>query len=513
MSEKPQEGQVEIKDLQNLKMNDPAKAGNVETVAQLVASAPQTPQTEFIYSSSELGDNHSQTRLKPKNKEEPHNKSESIEQPITEVAKDVSWLTMVSNAFIIAKACLGVTCFSFAVRCKQFGLVWLLIFQFVCCLLTIWTSIRLIQASRGIKEKDYSLIVAKIMGDKAKDVLDFIILVTCIAYNMAFMSMIYSLIGRFIQSTFQFETYETYDDYLREVWGKAAFKYGIIFGAAFCSYFLSLMRDLSKLSFAGVVGTVATFYPLLVVIVQTHKYNAYFRDNVYKEEDPSTHANYFDLGKSFGADLQFVKGIATLFLSYSAHASLFPIYESYHTAKNAEVNMDKTIALGEFIVCLIQVVSSVCSFLTEPIHPEDVILYRINRFGGRDLWMGVGKITLSISIFLTIPMFVIIPKTIIADLFFGGTLSNKVNYIYTGLSLGLCALVACVYDNILNYINYIGGFCIVFQAILFPILAYVKSNGLGMKHWKNVLELGAALVLVLLGIVAGILTIVDDIKG
>ena len=70
-----------------------------------------------------------------------------------------------------------------------------------------------------------------------------------------------------------------------------------------------------------------------------------------------------------------------------------------------------------------------------------------------------------------------------------------------------------MYDKVLNYLSYIGGFITVFVCYLFPTLLYIYSSGKPITYWKNLLELFLAVILCCIGIIAGLATIIDDIKG
>ena len=81
------------------------------------------------------------------------------------------------------------------------------------------------------------------------------------------------------------------------------------------------------------------------------------------------------------------------------------------------------------------------------------------------------------------------------------------------LFLFVCAFVAAIYDKVLNYLSYIGGFISVFICYLIPILLDIKSHGKPMIYWKNLLQLILAIILCIIGVTAGILTIIDDVSG
>jgi len=76
----------------------------------------------------------------------------------------------------------------------------------------------------------------------------------------------------------------------------------------------------------------------------------------------------------------------------------------------------------------------------------------------------------------------------------------------------MCCL-ASVYDKILNYLSYIGGFISVFICYLIPVLSYLYSKNEKLTKWNNLLELFAVGILIAIGVTGGIVTIIDDVKN
>ena len=162
---------------------------------------------------------------------------------------------------------------------------------------------------------------------------------------------------------------------------------------------------------------------------------------------------------------------------------------------------------------ILHILAIVCSFLTEPINPEDLIIYRKDKGKGKDIPMTIAKLLIAFSLMTTTPTNYFGLRLSISNSFTKGNITNKFNYILTFASMYGCALVAALYDKVLNYLSYIGGFLTVFVCYLFPTLLCVYSSGKPIKYWKNLLQLLIAIILCIIGIIAGIATMIDDIKG
>ena len=120
--------------------------------------------------------------------------------------------------------------------------------------------------------------------------------------------------------------------------------------------------------------------------------------------------------------------------------------------------------------------------------------------------MACARLFVSVSLIATIPGYYFPLRLSIINLFKDGKLSNLFNVLFTFISFICCAMISAIYDKILNYLNYIG-FISVFISFLFPALIYIYSSGNKITYWKNLFHI------CIIGIIAGIATIVDDIKG
>ena len=420
--------------------------------------------------------------------------------------------TIFGSTFMITNICLGTTIFTFATRAKAFGLVWMLFFCFVVAIINYWSITRCIYASSRCHLNDYSEITEYFLGRKMRVLLNVILIVYSYASLMCFIALIFPLFGRFIQSGFYRNEYRDYDHFFDEKWGKAYIKFPFFIALAFLLSLICLIKDINKLNFSAYIGVAACGYALIVVMVQCHSYYQHYKDTVYKEDDDSTHVNWINLGDAFTKDLIFFKGIANLIFAYACQSGIFPIYAGFKMQENGLKKMKIGTILGTILTTALHVISIVCGFLTDPITPEDLIIYRKNKGSGRDIAMVIARLLVSISLIFTVPGYYFPLRLSVINSFTGGKLSNKFNFLFTFISIFACAIISAIYDKILNYLNYIG-FISVFISFLFPALIYVKSTGKKYTYWKNLLDIILAVIMCLIGIVAFIATLIDDIKG
>ena len=413
---------------------------------------------------------------------------------------------------MITNICLGTTIFTFAVRAKSFGLVWLLVFCVIVALLNYWSITRCINSSSRSGKDDFSEITEYYMGRKGRIALNIFLIVYSYATLTCFVGLIYPLFGRFIQSAFYRTKYRDYDHFEDEKWGKMYIKVPFFVGLALIIGTICLIRDINKLNFSAYIGVGACAYAIILVMVQCHSYYKHYKNTVYKEDDDSTHANWVNLGDAFTSDLVFFKGFANLLFAYACQSGIFPIHAGFKMQKDGDKKMKISSALGMLFTTILHFISIICGFLTDPITPEDLIIYRKDKDNGKDIPMVIARLLVAVSLIFTVPGYYFPLRLSVINSFTKGILTTKFNIIFTYVSVFACSVIAAIYDKILNYLSYIG-FISVFISFLFPILLNIKSTGKKFTYWKNLLDFILAIVVCALALVAFVATLKDDITG
>ena len=424
--------------------------------------------------------------------------------------------TIMGAALIITNLCLGTTIFTFATRAKSFGLIWLLFFCLVIAFVNYAAVMWVAHASSKCEESDYSEITEKLFGRKMRNALNIVIIVDGYATLMAFISLVYSTFGRFMQSAFYRDEYQTYESFEDDKWNKLYIKLPIFAGFSVIVSLICLITKIAKLDFASFIGVGAVSYTLVVVMVQCRSYYNHYKDTVYVEEDSSTHANWYNLGDAFHKDLIFFRGITNLLFAYACQSGMFPLYEGF---KKQNEDDDKGIKkmrisaiIGIGVTTILNMLSIICSFLTDPVTPEDLVIYRKNKGDGKDIFMVIARLLVSISLIVTIPTYYFTLRLSVMNVFTGGKLSKKFNILFTFISVFASAVVAALYDKILNYLSYIG-FTTALVAYVFPAILYVKANSKKLTHWINISVICLAILIFIFAIITVVTTIIDDIKG
>jgi amino acid permease len=436
-----------------------------------------------------------------------------IDEEYTEKCYSMKEGSILGGVFALSSLALGTGAFSIPIRCTQLGCVWYIILIFVGASAAYWTLTGLIRSSRVVRGLDYSPTVRGLVGNCAGVFIDVVIIVYLFGVFVQYMVIIYSLIGRSIFDIFgDTNEYENFEKYEEEVWDSAVLKYPIMFGTTLIIFPVCLLKDISKMRFASMFGICALIYSILVVVIESPWYLIHYLDN-YKEDDPSTHANWFDITQGFTKELNFFTGVATVFFTFTCHPGAFPVFKTLknHTEKRINTCFFRSVLLDVCIYVLI----AICGFITAPLksNAKSLIIYRESIFEN-DIPMTIAKIALALDLFLSLPAnFASYRCSFFMVFFKTDKIDNFKNFLVTGITLFLSTLVGALYKNILSYISFFGGFCSSIICYLIPGILMIRASKKDMKDPKNIITIILILLMTVIGWMGGLQTIRSIING
>ena len=414
------------------------------------------------------------------------------------------------SIFGLSSMCLEAGSMVLAIRCKQFGMVNYLIFLILGGMVAYWCLVMMIKAGKNIKEKNYSRVVRAILGKKIGIFLDMNIALYLFGALISFQVIIYQVIGAVVYDIMDIlgkmdkNEYPNYVKYKENYWSENLYlKFGIMAGVALLVYPLCLFKDISKMRIPSLIGVLALVYSILVVIIESFFYLFNENWNLIGE------MNWIDLTKAFSLDsgVPFFGGLATVFYIYSCHAGAFPVYK---TLRNNTTRRIKKVFWRSIIldICVYFTIAA-ASFITSPIEPPELILYRPNLSGfSPDYFILIAKIGIIFNLFFSTPANYAGFRLSFFELLFGNSnITNCRNYFVTLIVLAVIVVIGALYDKILEYIELFGGFCSVIYCILIPGLIYVKNENIKKSAFEKYITLFTIIILVVIGYTSGILTI------
>lgn len=414
------------------------------------------------------------------------------------------------NIFGLSSMCLEAGALVLAIRCEQFGLINFLIALALGGLVAYCTLNMMILAGKTTKETDYSKVVKSILGSKAGKYVDCNIIIYLLGAVISFQVIIYQIIGaiyydiRKIINKDYTSQYKTFEDFKEEYWRKELkVKFPVMIGVASLVYPLCLIKDLSKMRIPSLIGVLALIYSIIVIIIESF---FFLKKNNW---DIISEMNWFDIRKAFSKDdgFPFFGGIATVFYIYSCHAGAFPVYK--HLNENNDRRIKKVFRLSILLDVIVYVSIAAASFITCPKNPPELILYRENLEGfDPDYFIILAKFGIVFNLFFSTPANYAGLRISLFQLIWGNSIiTNKKNAIVTFIILLLVVVTGALYDEILEYIELLGGFCSVIYCFFIPMLIYVKSNKFPKTAMINIVSFSVLLICLIIGYISGILTI------
>jgi amino acid permease len=214
----------------------------------------------------------------------------------------------------------------------------------------------------------------------------------------------------------------------------------------------------------------------MILIIQTPWYMNDFWQNIYRENDPKTHLNIWDVSSGFTKDLNFFKGTATLFYAYSCHIGAFPVYKELNN--NVLRRIQKVFRRSLILDASFYILVGFTGYLSNPIDTPALIIERYQLFSN-DYVMTIGRISFIFTLIMKIP--VNYNSFRIAFLGLLGKDTNNIpntlyinityfirNLVITVSTLSLSCFVGALYGDVEDYISLLGSFCAVIISFLIP---------------------------------------------
>ncbi len=414
------------------------------------------------------------------------------------------------SIFGLSSMCLEAGSMVLAIRCKQFGMVNFLIFLILGGMVAYWCLVMMIKAGKNCKEKNYSKVVKEVLGNKLGYFMDANLALYLFGALVSFQVIIYQVLGAVVYDILEMadkidkKEYPDYVTYKEEYWSQKLYlKFPIMLGIAALVFPLCLLKDISKMRLASLFGVLALVYSIIVVIIESFFY--LFNENW----DKIGEMNWINISNAFSleAGVPFFGGISTVFYIYSCHAGAFPVYKTLrnNTTRRIKKVFRRSIILD---VCVYFTIAA-ASFITSPINPPELILYRPNLSGfSPDYFILIAKIGIICNLFFSTPANYAGFRLSFFELIWGNAnLTNMKNFFVTLIILFVVVLIGALYDKILEYIELFGGFCSVIYTILIPGLIYVKNDNVPKSKLIKYVTVFAITILVIIGYTAGVLTI------
>jgi amino acid permease len=224
--------------------------------------------------------------------------------------------------------------------------------------------------------------------------------------------------------------YPTMEDFNKNFYERTEIKLIFMYSFSILVIPLCLLKDISKMKNASIFGLLSLFYIILLIVIQSPMYYSYYRENIYKPDDVSTHINWADFSVPFDLDTLYIfTGIATVIYSYTCHTAVFPVYKTLKTNVSQRINrvFSRSVILNTIVYLFI----GISGYLTQPHTKNDLVIFRQKIPGSNDIAMSIARLLMAIMVFLFTPANFNALRLSFLSLFFGDTsIINRNNFLY-----------------------------------------------------------------------------------
>ena len=397
----------------------------------------------------------------------------------------------------LASIVFGICGFTFPIGFSNLGLIPSFVLLVVLCSICYWSLSALLFAARKKKILKYGPLIKECLGSKMALFSDINNIIFCIGILMSY---------EFTISTFFMDIYGKFFTVTED--NEKLIKLIQMGGCMLLFQLpLSLLRNISKLQYASMVGCAALIYTTLVIFIESPFY--------YKqamEENPDTKIPWFK-----PISMKFFDSFSIFLYGFASHNGILPIFdELVKPTKRRSYEVLRRGYLLEVFVFLFLGMGGFFS-LRDPV-PSIFISREDLKFSWMrmDYFMLASKILFLITLHCSTAINNNIIRNSFKSLFLPKGQQNfpfPIDFAGVFFLLLITNGVTFFINDVLKIINIIGGICAVIVSFLSPVMCWMKTNGLPYSHYKNVLAIILLVVIVIIGCVSAGYSVYKDING
>jgi len=394
------------------------------------------------------------------------------------------------STIAMASITFGGGCLAFPYAVAQTGPVIAgMIFTLV-AIFSYYTLYLLLDSGLKAQEMDYNKLIERTMGKRMVLFSDINNLFLCIGVIMSYQLTVYN---------FALDLGGIYFNIERSSTNKLILM-SICF--VFIQMPLSMLKNISKLQYASIVGTFALVYSIFVIVIEAFWYAPVYYPNHVKgmPENSSLfrpiHWGYLDT-------------FSTFLFGFASHNGIFQVFDELKRPTSQRYK--KVLARSFYIELALYISIAFGGFYSTFYETQDVFLKREDLlFNGHDYFIHIAKVTLFICLHCVMAINYNIMRMSYKSMFF----ENQEIPLLKDFIITLCTYIisnAAVFfiEDITQILGVIGGFCTVVICFINPIMIHIKLSGKPMNASSNVIGLCIMIFVTIFGSTATIKSLID----
>ncbi len=351
----------------------------------------------------------------------------------------------------MASITFGGGCLAFPYVTSQCGpIIALVIFIFAA--LASYYTLKLL-LDEGVKSgiMDYNDLVNHAMGPRMVFFSDINNLILCLGVIMSYQLTVYKFALQLLKKYFDVDPDDVYNKLILQS----------------CCFFiqvtLCMMKNISSLQYASIVGTIALIYSIIVIVVEMFFYLT----------------NYLDAGNSIpwfpSPSWNYLDAFATFMFGFSSHNGIYQIFTELK--RPSEERFNKILSRAFIIEVVLYLSISFGGYFSTFENTKDVFLERDDLPGFDDYFINIAKITLFICLHCTMAMNYNIMRMSFKSMFFeNGKIPFLKDFGIVVAILLLANVSVFFISDVTQILGVIGGFCTILICFINPIMIHLKLS-------------------------------------
>jgi amino acid permease len=387
----------------------------------------------------------------------------------------------------MASITFGGGCLAFPSAVAQCGpIIALAIFIFVATI-SYYTLSLLLENGTKTKIMDYNELIVKTMGTKMLLFSDINNIILCFGTIMSYQLTVYNFALQEGSEVFGFDITPKHRLYLQ------------LFCFCFIQIPINLLKDIAKLQYASIIGTITLIYSIGVVVVEMPFYmTSYLQTNSFPPLLVLPNRGYLDT-------------FSTFIYGFSSHNGIFQIFIELN--RPSSTRNYKVLRRSFMIELMLYISIAYGGFFSTFYNTPGVFLDRPDLPGFLDYFVKIAKLSLFICLHCSMAINNNIMRISVVPMFFNTKeISFKKNFIIVTITYFLANVAVFYIKSVVQIIGMIGGFCSIVICFINPIMIHILLSDLPHTHPKNILRYILLAFVVILGCMAGLKSFNDIIN-
>jgi amino acid permease len=378
------------------------------------------------------------------------------------------------STIAMASITFGAGCLAFPAAVKNTGPIVALLIFILCAAFSYYTLYLLLENGSKAKIMDYNLLLEHATSKRVVLISDINNIILCVGVIVSYQFTVYPFMQNLLFLYFGVEENTTNKIIVMTVY-------------FLCIQIpLSLLKNISTLQYASIVGTIALVYSIIVIVVEMF---FYIDQNIQDEKA-------INIWKPIS--FEYLETFSTFMFGFSSHNGIFQVFTELK--RPSVKRYYKVLGRSFTIEVILYLAIAFCGYFSTLENTPPVFLDRDDLKGFNDYFIRFAKLTLFICLHCSMAINYNIMRMSVKTTFFNSEnipfIKDLIITIFTYIATNLLVLQITKISQILGII---GGVCTMVICFVNPILIHISLNKKKLFDKSNIISLIILLIVSVFG--------------